>query len=1001
MRLLPSCMSALSATVLGSLLIAGQSFAHSGQLPLRDGPVSGTLRLLAIRVAFDRDTLETTTGDGSFASAFEFDEPWAIDPLPHDSLYFDDQLRFLAHYYHRVSAERLTLEWEVWPRGSDACYQLDHPMWHYNYNMSSERSDEQLGELLRDSWAVADEDPELHLLDDTGQPRFDAFVIFHAGVGQDFGEDATPHDIPSAYFTSQELDTMQVQLHDGESVFQLPNCIIAPESENHEDFMHGLAGLLVLQFGHVIGLPNLYNSEDGTSVIGRWGLMDQGSANWRGLLPALPCAWSRVLLGWEETVVLERDTTVSIASLGSESDLPRVYEVPLNDHEYLLLECRLRDRDGDNLTWGRDREGREAILDSLYDVSFSGDTTGVLVEVGDLDYDLPGSGLLIWHVDTRATSASHIATNSVNDNPELRGVDLEEGDGVQDIGVEYSLLNSRNGLALGSFYDPWFLENKEWEGINSHLDEVSFGYDSWPDSGTNDGILTGVRITPNSLAGDTMSFSVQWDLRPAWHNRQVSLAGELSSQLFSLADSLQLLCVTDETDGLYGSLLAGSGLALYDAGNGLQTPLPGAGSSLDFLRHLSLNDSDYLFSCNGSELGRWGLQPVDDSLRFVLEDAVDLGAEVRAIQPGHTSQTSSGGALFLVVDGEFLRMDALDFSERTTLSWGIADEVSVELCGAADTSEQPALLVRGAPNLLLIGGANQALELGRALSSEARLLGWNAFGDSEDAATVILADQGHLWLFRNDQLLRELDLTGDPLPVQYGGDAALELLVQDGHTMSVYSQSGVLLDEIWLEELPLQSLSGSAGKAMLLAQSESALGVLDENGLRSTWPRIMSEQAATQTAFAFEQEDGAGWYGCVTETGVLHGWYLPEAAGLVYAQAGADANNSMRPASYGVLTTSGVDPSTERQVVLWPNPMAERVQLRFQRSGPLAVQLRVYDTAGVIRMEQSTTLQTSAGPWCEWSLPVTQLAPGAYYFLVEATGPEGSFKQSIKCAVVR
>ncbi len=1006
MRLLHSCKSALPATVLGSMLIAGQSLAHSGQLPLREGPVSGTLRLLAIRVAFSRDTLDTTTGDGSFESAFQFEEPWAIDPLPHDSLYFDDQLRFLAHYYDRASEGRLALEWEVWPHGSTASYQLDHPMWHYNWNMSSERSGEQLGDLLRDSWEAADADPQLSFLDDTGTPRFDAFVIFHAGVGQDFGDDATPHDIPSAYFTSLELDTMAVQLHDEAGLFALPNCIIAPESENHEDFMHGLGGLLALQFGHVIGLPNLYNSEDGSTVIGSWGLMDQGSANWRGLLPALPCAWSRMQLGWDDVVSLERDTTVSIASLGSESTLPRVYQVPLNQNEYLLLECRLRDRDGDNMTWGKDREGREADLDSLYHMSFSGDSTGVLVEVGDLDYDLPGSGLLIWHVDTRSTSAELIQQNRVNDNPDRPGVRLEEGDGVQDIGVEYTLLNSRNGLALGSSNDPWYLGNRDWRFVNSHLSAVSYGYDTWPDSDSNDGALTGVRITPLTVAGDTMSFQVSYDLRPDWNQQPICPSGEVRSQLFSLADSLRLLCVTDENNQLYSAQLGGSGLRMYSRSDGYRCVLPGAAMSVEFLRHLQLASVDYLFSAHNGELGRWRLDSQGDSLLFVLEDAIDLGADIRALLPLlETTQitiTNSGAALYLIADGEFLLLDALDFDEQFSLGWsGIPDEADVQLCGARDTSGQPALLVHATPPLLLIGGRNQSLDLGRNLSRNAQLLGWNSASDTEDAATVVLADQGHLWLFRNNQLLRELDLGADPLPVQYGGDAALELLICEGEEVRVYDQNGILLDELLLSETPLQLLTGSANMAMLLASGISGLSVYDEQNQRSTWPRVI-HSTGSANAFAYTiDSDGAGAWGAVGDDGHLEGWLVQDLGGLVYTQQGAEGNESQCPSGTGVVSEGVNDAASLRKVVLWPNPMSTLAHLRFQVPGPLVVSLRVYDTAGVLRMEHSTTIASGTGPWSEWDVPVTQLAPGAYYFQLEVNGPEGSFKEMKKCAVVR
>ncbi|MFC1525414.1 carboxypeptidase regulatory-like domain-containing protein [Candidatus Latescibacterota bacterium] len=78
------------------------------------------------------------------------------------------------------------------------------------------------------------------------------------------------------------------------------------------------AGAMSHEYGHVLGLPDLYNTEylrtpgappaDDSAGIGRWGLMGWGALGWQGDDgPASFCAWSRARLGWSEVVEVSED----------------------------------------------------------------------------------------------------------------------------------------------------------------------------------------------------------------------------------------------------------------------------------------------------------------------------------------------------------------------------------------------------------------------------------------------------------------------------------------------------------------------------------------------------------------------------------------------------------------------------------------------------------------------------------------------------------------------
>ena len=129
-------------------------------------------------------------------------------------------------------------------------------------------------------------------------------------------------------------------------------------------------GSMCHEYGHVLGLPDLYNTayllqrdappEEDSAGIGVWGLMGSGALGWNeGDGPNSFCAWSRMQLGWSRAVEVRREEQeVRLADVGQGG---AVYKLPLTDREYFLLENRRRD--------------------------------------GYYDRNIPAEGLLIWHVE--------------------------------------------------------------------------------------------------------------------------------------------------------------------------------------------------------------------------------------------------------------------------------------------------------------------------------------------------------------------------------------------------------------------------------------------------------------------------------------------------------------------------------------------------------------------------------------------------------------------------
>ncbi|MEO0104396.1 MAG: T9SS type A sorting domain-containing protein, partial [candidate division WOR-3 bacterium] len=132
--------------------------------------------------------------------------------------------------------------------------------------------------------------------------------------------------------------------------------------------------------------------------------------------------------------------------------LPFVYKIPISQDEYFLIENRQTDvRKKDTIVVKREN--------------------GVVIGVEDGEYDffLPGSGILIWHIDEKIIR-EYGPYNAININPFHKGVDLVEGDGIQDfdrfIYQDYYEL-------IGSKYDPFFkggFLDSLTENTNPHSD---------------------------------------------------------------------------------------------------------------------------------------------------------------------------------------------------------------------------------------------------------------------------------------------------------------------------------------------------------------------------------------------------------------------------------------------------------------------------------------------------------------------------------------------------
>ena len=108
-------------------------------------------------------------------------------------------------------------------------------------------------------------------------------------------------------------------------------------------------GIFCHEFGHILGLPDLYNTNesDPTEFIGQWGVMGKGNWNDNGSHPSHPIAWSKIQLGWIEPtqimIVSDKESVVTVEPLEEQTAGIQVVKIPtVSLSIYYLIEVRRR-----------------------------------------------------------------------------------------------------------------------------------------------------------------------------------------------------------------------------------------------------------------------------------------------------------------------------------------------------------------------------------------------------------------------------------------------------------------------------------------------------------------------------------------------------------------------------------------------------------------------------------------------------------------------------------
>jgi len=313
------------------------------------------------------------------------------------------------------------------------------------------------GDLVYEAVTAADSTVNFAPYDLDGDCYVDVVDIIHQGTGEESSPD--PKDIWShswslsaaktfGYSHNGVFTTNDTCLADPTQFVKINEYVIQPEKLGN-----GMTtmGVFAHEFGHALGLPDLYDTDYSSEGIGSWSLMAGGSWNaidQGGDRPAHLDPWSRYVLGWSSPALI--DASVTAQPFGAVESARDSYRLLDGGNEYFLLENRQK---------------------------------------SGFDAGLPGEGLLVWHIDETMTDNNSAWYPGCTSCTGHYMVALVQADGL------YSLEKNANS---GDGGDPF-------PGTGNRQ---AFSRATTPGNNLYSGVSSGFRITGISPSGPTMTADI-------------------------------------------------------------------------------------------------------------------------------------------------------------------------------------------------------------------------------------------------------------------------------------------------------------------------------------------------------------------------------------------------------------------------------------------------------------------------------------------------------------
>ena len=955
-----------------------------------------TIKILAVMVEFAKDKDNTTVGNGKFGSIYSKNYGnTIIDPLPHNRSYFENHLQFAVNYFQKVSKGKVNLSYYVIPD----VITLPKIMRDYSPPINSNDLSN-LGTFSKDVWQYAAQTNPSFKFD-----QYNVFLIFHAGVGRDInvpGSLGIERDLPSVYLSFKALKNIFGNNFNGfpaDNNFFITNSIILPETESREisQIIGGTSllqlsinGLIAANIASYLGLPDLYNTETGTSAIGRFGLMDgQGIFAYSGLFPPEPSPWSKIYLGWVKPEVIKSGTHFVnlITDLTAEGNDTTILKVPINSTEYFLVENRQRDayKNGSKLTvvlngktiiktFKKDQDGYQ---------SFSADSVkGVVTNVDEFDWALPGSGILIWHID-ESVIKNKIAENKINTDKNRRGVAVVEADGIQDIGEKFTDIFGNVIIGEGTKNDLWFASN------NAKLYKNIFSPTSIPNTNANNGSSSLITFSDFSDLSNKMNFKLSFG------EKSVKL---LNSFHLPLNKSIASYTLVSTPNSYFYYIMDGSSLIKLD-GNGQKIAEVDSFSSVKPAAFYYAGN-EYIVGALNNKLNVYSNNSISSiTLNSVITSQPIIRYNNNSGKVEIIAGTNSGDLHFLTVNPP----PSLSISSNKILSYpnrGAIKQINFD------------------NNFYTLIFKNSFQDVNKNLIQFPDSLFQSILSKDKNGGylSVVLTNNNHFYIIKKGVVVSDFKIN-TPNKIEMFSLANLKsdgqnyIIFCNGNSLDAVNYEGIEADNFPFENPDNLNFTGLPLVISLKAQSTASIVAYDEDGDIFAIDGLTGKQIApfpisagteiyvspiiSSVANISTSQKNTNILTIIDKDNDLYTWSLSntDSSNIYWGGLFGNAQNFAfvpGPKSISIVKTFMPD----SQVYNWPNPVyGNETHIRYYVSEDSKITIKIFDLAGDKVDELNSHAVGGMNNETIWN--VTNIQSGVYFADVEANGITGKKENKI------
>jgi len=959
------------------------------------------LNVLVLKVEFVEDNEGCTTGNGKMdLTGFGTPEDGLFYDPPHSGVYFERQMQFLSNYYKANSFGNCVVSYTVKPDHNLESYQLPHNMRYYSgfveydaengfvyYNTFAMEMG--LVRILADAVAAADQDETIDFSD------YDAIIIFHAGTQWQTSLNFLRFcDIPSATIPPGALEfylgVPHILANGGTDTIDFPVSINA-EMARVDEYMVGAVGTVVHEFGHILDLPDLYDITGWSNGVGAFCLM--GTGGWvgspgagapEGSIPANMSAWSRYWLGWVNPIVVtDPDSLITIRASSIDTTQYAVADqtmvkVPISATEFFLIENRQQDM---------------VHKDTI--VIDAEDGVPIYVDNGEYDFFLPASGIAIWHVDDNIISAKYV-TNTLQTDPDHKGVDLEEADGIQHFDAYYY------GDSLeyyGSKYDLFFVDD-------SNKASDRFGPFTEPNSDSYYGKSL-VNIDVQSALDTLMDVAVNLGMLQSGFPIAVQYGaiGDVSYGDLDGNGDMEIVVAArngfiyafNHDGGSYGSRFVGTITTFLAVGD------------------ITGDNADDIAFGSGFDLKCLDGQTLDTIPNF----------------PFTTGDVITGAPLLFDVDGDANAEIVFGSKDRTLYCLNSTGQniAQYPIYLGTELLSTPCVFSEADRDLGILGSdgrfwiANQDGIVREFDEASHNMLTYASpiVGDVDrdgDPEAVIVNGYGTVYIYSRDTLEQKFDILIDTIFYYTPGladiddDGFLEIIMPNSSkTLYVSNKNGssannfpLPLDEFILYPLMIADLDDNGAEDIIfgVATSDSLgngyLRIINDRNTEFAYSPLFGEGGFSSPGVVFDLDaDGDLEIACGTNSGKLYVWDFPGSSVSWSGYMNSPANIGYFD---GVLSEPEVSSSLLGNCYMYPSPIENFGRARFFLYQLAEVTVEILDITGR-SIGEATLSSPTQNEYNEVQFDFTRQANGMYILRIEAKNANKSEVKFKKFAVLK